>query len=152
MMIRRNNAQRPLCVIAVLGLFLRSLVAPGLMLVDGAKGFGGLALVLCPTQNRGLSLESLSSDDTGHHHRHHVFVDNTQSSHPEPAKSTGVHAESLESGCALWAGSATAPLRTASPFFAVAFATSHQHDLGFDAVVPRQVPGGTQPRAPPTVL
>ena len=106
-MLGHLKACRRIAALAVLGLILRSLVAPGLMVVDGADGFGGLALVLCPGQNPGLNFELLSASESDHHHRGAV-AENSLQMHSDLAHSTGLHAESLDAGCAAWVASGAA--------------------------------------------
>jgi len=102
---RRSTAYSRTCAIVALGLILRSFVAPGLMLVDGADGYGGLALVLCPAQNPSLNFDRLAGGDS--HHHHHDGAETPAGLTLDTSESPGMHAESLDVGCVLWAGSAS---------------------------------------------
>ncbi len=152
MLQRYLYAYRPLYIIAALCLVLRSLVAPGLMVVGGAEGFVSLTLVLCPAQNRNLDFDRLANGDNHHLQHYHDYrppTEDAQPLHSEPVQGSGVHAESLDVGCVLWAGSATAPPRTVSWGFIAAIAGPDQPGFRSERYFPTSIERATEPRAPP---
>lgn len=146
-----KNAYRRIATVALVGLILRSLVAPGLMLVDGSDGFGGLSLVLCPGQNLGLNFDLLAGGEVHHKHHHVVVSQDPSQLHPDRDQNPGLHAESIDTGCALWVASASgAPLAAYKLSFSGLAQTAHS--------IPRTVvrvrsalQRNNQPRAPPII-
>ena len=126
MLHRHKNAYRRIATVALVGLILRSLVAPGLMVVDDSDGFGGFSLVLCPGQNPGVNFALLAGSEN-HHNHHHVAVSQDLSQlHSDLDQNVGLHAESLDTGCALWAASAnSATLAAYTPSFSELTQTGH---------------------------
>ncbi|MCZ6658399.1 MAG: hypothetical protein O7C67_13985, partial [Gammaproteobacteria bacterium] len=99
---RKNlNADQWLYTTAAFCLVVRSLVAPGLMVVGGAEGFASLSLVLCPSQNTSLDFDQLSS--IVRHYRHGLQSHHEHQRNTDAALDAGVHLVSLDSSCGLWA-------------------------------------------------
>jgi len=100
--------------VALAGLILRSLVAPGLMVTSGSD-FGDFSLVICPAQNRVINFEVLADHGVVHrHYGHGTHPDKLESSISETA--ANVHAESLDPACLVWLGSGADRLRVAAIF------------------------------------
>ncbi len=81
---------------------LRSLVAPGFMLVAAEHGSGTSlpSIVLCPTQNPDIPLDKWNAGSSHQHHHNH----DEYSSNDQPSET--VHVEGLNTDCALWAATA----------------------------------------------
>jgi hypothetical protein len=95
-------------------LLLRSLVAPGLMLVADPFATGNLVLVLCPAQNSSIDFERFSVGDSRVDLAHHGAEHGERTRRPAHDHNGPLHAESLDSSCGLWSGSATASILTGS--------------------------------------
>ncbi|MDA0823830.1 MAG: hypothetical protein O3C28_15630 [Proteobacteria bacterium] len=110
----KRRSHKAMSILALGCLVLRSLVAPGFMLVADPVATGNLALVLCPAQNRNINFQRLSSGDARHDHAHHGAEHGESSSRSTHDHGGPLHTESLDSSCGLWSGSATASLATGS--------------------------------------
>lgn len=99
--------------VVLLGLTLRSLIASGLMLIEGGE-FGGFSLAICPTQNRAIDFDILQDRGAnGHHHHEHKSQSlDTDPSNSEPG--SHVHAQSADPTCLIWLGSSGDFIRFAS--------------------------------------
>lgn len=146
---RAMMASRPtLALTLALLLALRAFVPVGYMIALPAGDGGRAALVLCPTQNRGLDLgvlESRAGIASHDHHAHH---------HPDPRSDSGTGPVAIEIGseCSAWLASAAAAPGAAPD--GVAFpqrpaATPPSREAPRTDAAPR---GHTRTRAPPTVV
>ncbi len=147
----RKDAYRRIATVALVGLVLRSLVAPGLMVVDGADGFGGLSLVLCPGQNPGLNFDLLASSDDHHKHHHGGGRFDSDQLQSDPERYIGVHAESLDAGCALWVASASGTALAVYKLPINGTLQSEQPITHSVVCVRSTLHSNRQPRAPPIV-
>jgi len=145
-----RRSRTAMSILALGCVVLRSLVAPGLMLVADPAATGNFVLVLCPAQNRNINFQRLSSGDARHGHAHHGAEHGESSSRSTHDHGGTFHTESLDSSCGLWSGSATASLVTGS-----------FEPISFGVVDSRISPpllyfsslkfSPSQPRAPPNV-
>lgn len=106
----KSRAKIGICLLA--GILFRSFIAPGLMLSAGADGF---SLILCPGQNPALATSTLATGSHEEQRHHHHVAATPDSLEPSPDAPRALHAESLDSICAVWANSSVSaskfPLR-----------------------------------------
>ncbi len=143
-----TNAYRLVYGAAALCLVVRSLVAPGLMVVGGSEGVTSLALVLCPNQNQALDFDRLSSGG-GRHHHHRLSTPDDKQQNSDAAPDAGMHLASLDTGCGLWSASATAVSPIAPQELIGAIFGSRQPRFAVERVVQSLLTHTAQPRAPP---
>ena len=146
-----KNTYRRIAKVALIGLVLRSLVAPGLMVVDGADGSGGLSLVLCPGQNPGLNFALLTGGADHHNHHHGSAPQDPTELDAAVNQDIGVHAESLDAACALWVASASSAALAAYTPSISEFAKSEQSIPHAVAHVRSTLRRSRQSRAPPII-
>ncbi|MFT4584985.1 MAG: hypothetical protein ACI915_005614 [Gammaproteobacteria bacterium] len=146
----KRPAFNAMSFLALSCLLLRSLVAPGWMLVADPGASGNLMLVLCPAQNRDIDLEHLAERGAPDNHSHNAAKDDDSSSRSTHDHDGPLHAESLDSSCGLWSGSATANVLTAAVGF-VSFGILDSRILTARLYFSSLKYSPSQPRAPPIV-
>ncbi|MFT4560966.1 MAG: hypothetical protein ACI9BW_000704 [Gammaproteobacteria bacterium] len=146
----KRRSFNAMSLLALSCLLLRSLVAPGLMLVSDSTVAGNLILVLCPAQNRSIDFERLSPRDARNDHAKHIGQEGESPARSAHDHDGSLHAESLDTGCGLWSGSAAASL-VPEPLNTISFAVVDSWIPTPPVYFSTSRLSPSQPRAPPIV-
>jgi hypothetical protein len=136
------------CLLIALALVVRSLVAPGFMVIADGKTTFGLSVVLCPAQNRGLDLEKLLGGEANADHGSHFHHSAAEPTH-DSTTHTGTDASALDRTCLLWSGSASAVVSEATGFLLADNLDVLPALRPRNITLPATIIADAKPRAPP---